>query len=254
MKEDNFKMPSPADLAKKDTTVNISLRVKQSAVDIFNMLAEKEGTKPGTMMITLIEAYANNYRAQIQNEANNSLSTDIMKTYINKMAAKIAKMDKGSLLNGLSKKSIWENITDCGYEGDNIGQLEKDLDSIEKGELEKTGHSNPCVIFGDGRYYALDLWCCKKNIESQIDKGAREKGENYEDHLFLPMDKWYTTVLLFDKYQEKMKAVAPGVEILFTEKMAHDIVDLANKEKDNEKYAKGLANILGKFVEEQLDE
>lgn len=283
MKEVEFKMPSPADLAKNDATTMISLRVKRSTADVFNMLAEKTGTKPGTMMINLLDAYAKNYVKESDNE---SLSTEIAKTYLNKTAEKIGKMDDSAIIRKIAQnKSLMSNIfgaTDIKDEYYNAGTLEEVLDVLKKGDSpceyysenktqkvtnteeflnglmrigieDKVKHDEDCLdwtfetAFGDEKYYQLNVILARTSAE--LCEDIHQKGYEYRDILYMPAEKWAMTVYLLSCYEEKCE----NREFAFSEQLANEIVKAVNEEDDREKYVKRLAGVLIKSIEEQND-
>lgn len=272
MKEGNFKMPSPADLAKKDETVNISLRIKQSAVDIFNMLAEKQGSKPGTMMISLIEAYADSYK---QKDAEN-VSVDIMKTYLNRMADKFGKMEDDSLTLRLFKNG-WPGNLDKGRMGlESVEEFEAGYDRYVKTHEDEDGDDNksdepddgflkfpslyesvkgysPEYIMGNFDYYQASFFPARNGLKPWIDSLGVEKGDS-GDAYFIPADAWKMVVTMLFEYEEKMNDVFPKQKYVITKNMATMIYDAACKEKDHAKLAKAIAKILADFVDEQQND
>ena len=252
MKRENFILPSPADLVKKEATVNISLRVKQSTVDIFDMLAKQNQTKTGTMMISLLDMYADNYRKENQDDSK-TLVSEVAKTYINKIADKVGKLDNSKIILKICQDaSLLDEIREYSdYEDMNAGIIEAIIDDYKHGKVEE--FENLTSLFGSMGCYTLDLCLIKDDEEIRLEAGDHIKGDVYEDFLYLPADKWLITTYMLWCYKNKAYDIFQNYEILLTEEMGHKIFELAKKTKDRAIYAKKLSKILIDFIEEQSD-
>ena len=235
MKDSKFNLPTPQMLIgrAKETTIPVSLRVKQSTVDIFDKMAAAAGVNRGTMMNTLLDFYAQNQPTS----ENNAKET--MLNYL--------KSERfWRLLPKLSSEELIFKIVNMGVE---LPELDSATSLLEAYNTKDKDSLLALIDTNDNSDRFVDTIAVSDTI------GCR-KGRDYTE-LYVTLEQWPLVVVLLSEYNQKHLKLFPDQEFAMTpatfEKIAEACESNVKNSYSNMNLALDIKNILLDFVETQND-
>lgn len=111
----SFSYPSPKELAKKEVTRSISIRMKEKTMLAFEKLAQQYGCTASMMINNLLDSYV----ASLENskpEHDIRSSRKVMAQYMEKLAAKVASSSDDDLFIALARDGSYSNADQFEFE------------------------------------------------------------------------------------------------------------------------------------------
>lgn len=111
----NFSYPSPKELAKKEVTRSISIRMKEKTMLAFEKLAQQYGCTASMMINNLLDSYV----ASLNNtnpEHEIRSSRKVMAQYLEKLAAKVGASSDDDLFIALANDDTYSNADGYSFE------------------------------------------------------------------------------------------------------------------------------------------
>lgn len=109
----NLNLPSPKELAKKEPTRPISLRIKEKTILAFEKLAQQHSVTANYLINNLLDAYVSTLETPDDPKKDRLISRKVMSQYLEKLAAKVAQATNEELIIALANNKDFSNVEDC---------------------------------------------------------------------------------------------------------------------------------------------
>lgn len=240
MKNNNLQqinLPTPQELAKKarDITVPLSLRVKENTLAVLDGLAEASGIKTGSLINSLLDTYAENYR-------NGYAQTLPIRNYLEKTALKFANLGNESLIIKVANNRRWEEgagVLCETWDGD--FDVKDALYEYEKGAEDGS------LYYAINSGLSYDIVCSHKSKKVDL-KNHRDVGAIGE--MCVPKEKWPLVVAMVDAYINRLEKMGQLPNTLFDYGSIEKMVEIINATNDRREIALELAKLFADYLED----
>lgn len=227
----DFSYPSPKELAKKEATRSISIRMKEKTMLAFEKLAQQYGCTASMMINNLLDSYVASLEDTTPEHDIRS-SRKVMAQYLEKLAAKVASASDDDLFITLAKDDTFSNADGYGFE--------EYLRALKK--PSQTDIFIMTEMFDDLQVKFVLSDCTKSTIKEEFD------GELFIHYVVVPKDKYPVVANMVLGYLIKN-------EHLYNNKRSQKIdmvtlnaiVKTINEENDRTKLAKTIGRLLAGF-------
>lgn len=229
---ENISLPSPMELAKKESTRPISIRVKESTMLTFEKLAQQYSTTASAIINNLLDSYA--MGVQMANTRIDKIaSKKVMAQYLEKMTSRIKNLNDRDLCLNLAKNGR------TNLEGLSPGYY---YEAVTKGHEDDLGP----ITLGDWDV----VFMCSGNKESTVEYYDSESLK-----VNIPAKMFPIVGYIIGCYADKSDALyGDNRRFLVSKTFFEQIADaINNKEYSRENFAKRLCNILIEY-ESLMDE
>lgn len=210
-------LPSPKDLAKKNSTRMISLRVKEDTFLAFEKYAKQYEITTSALINNLLDAYVESLT--LTSEQSFKATFTIMSDNLIKAANRIKEGDEETLADGLYRKT--KEYTDGAMPASELLKTIKEIEAGKETDLEPS-----LPIFNDGMENSDYLLISCGNDIAQIfqykDSGSID--------MFIPAKNWLAVATILETYREQFERLKQeNMELQLTKKALEKIVQVINK-------------------------
>lgn len=229
----DFTMPSPKELAKKEATRPISIRVKERTMLTFEKLAKQYDTTASFMINNLLDSYVATLDTPSE-KRDISNARKVMSQYLEKLAVKVGASSDEDLFVALARdKNGFANADEIEFE-DYMYALRHPLDECDY---------TPTVDMWDDLNTSLLL--DDKNSEARLEED--DYGDGIAKTIFVPRNKYPVVANMFLGYLIKNEHLYEKRTQKIDEKTIEKIVETINSTDDRIKLAKGVGKLLSQF-------
>ena len=223
----NNSLPTPKELAKKEATRPISIRVKEKTMLTFEKLAQQYDTTASAMINNLLDAYVANI-ASVSAKIDQNASRKVMAQYLEKLASRINKFTDDELCLALAEDKEHANL-------DNL--LPRDYLWAAKNE---PGDDLISVFLNDAI-----------NTEFKCEDTEKASVDNVDDDsfiVFVPKKKYPVVGYIMSSYASKNDNLySGGRKQMIDIKTIKEIVKLINSDLKREELAKKISGALASY-------
>lgn len=227
----NYSFPSPKELAKKEVTRSISIRMKEKTMLAFEKLAQQYGCTASMMINNLLDSYvASLENTELENDIRSSRK--VMAQYLEKLAAKVATASDDDLFIALAK--------DCGYSNADQYELEDYIFALRN--PDQADLTIMTEMWDDLQVKFISSDCKNSTIKEESERGV------IIHYVEVPREKYPVVANMVLGYLVKN-------EHLYDNKRSQKIdmatlktiVNVINEENDRTKLAKTIGRLLAEF-------
>ena len=230
-------LPSLDILARsaKESTIPVSLRVKEKTHAVFSYYAKQHNTTVGSLINELL----NDYVSRIEGIDYNDI---ILDEYIDKKAVKLSRSNDDELLTRIIQSGLLDNYKE------NPGAFFRDIREMAKPETNNNYENSsddglyPRVVLGDS---------LNTMIVANFDKEASLDYDDESYILAIPAKKWVLATAILVSYTKKYISLYGRAKdkplILIDPRTLEGIIAAINKKKTNEEMASQIAKCLEDF-------
>lgn len=245
---EDFILPSPKKLAKKEDTRTVSLRVKEKTMTAFEKYAKQNDTTASALINGVLDSYIA-YWQQKDLEQNSeeyqkrdkNAAKKVMSQYLEKLASRMERLSDIDLC-----VSLYENNEN--YFWTTINDAEDFVDYMRKG---KTSEVDEVISVFSGDPLHREFACSDAGGKSDIENCTGQNGNS--PMIFIPAEKFPIAGYMILQYIKKNKSLYEGKrKQLFSDDTDRQIVNIVNEAKvdapkDRVIFAKKLSKVLSEF-------
>lgn len=239
-------LPSPKDLARKEETRTISLRIKEKTITAFEKFAKQNDTTASSLINGVLDSYIVFWQQKESNESPEQLrkkddlaARQVMEQYLNKLASRMGKFTNSDLCCALFEEDD-EYVEKDGAE--NANEMAERIKDRDFNELGYAVYPNDSL----GRVFCV----------SPDDVCRKDPNDDFPDcgpTIYIPAKKYPVAAYMILQYVKKSKVLyGENRKVMFSDEIDDQIVAIINNnncgtQEDRCMMARDIGKVLSNF-------
>ena len=227
-------IPSPKDLAQKEATRTLSIRVKEKTMLAFERYAQQYNVTASSLINNVLDAYIANQDSDIENDK--AISRKVMTQYLEKLAGRIGKCNDKDLCITLANNTDYSNIDEIS-----ATEYAQQVESVKEGG---NWDATLSVFMGDSLSTEFECW--------DEDKSYRFDDDPDLNIIAIPAQKYAIVANMILGYVVKNEHLYNGSRKQMIDlETINELINIINTTDDRTELAKKIGKTLANYESPQ---